>query len=123
MLTGAADRERIPAFRFSGVKSSWTTSALMVSPASRSTGEDRIYISGPFGFSTTASYLSRSEDHGQSFHLVPGNLAPYGKPLVTCVGGGDSAQAVDSVNRFYFADLQGLTDVSNSVSSDEGTTW
>src|ERR1700719_790015 len=86
-------------------------------------GEDRIYISGPFGFSTTASYLSRSEDHGQSFHLVPGNLAPYGKPLVTCIGGGDSAQAVDSVNRFYFADLQGLTDVSNSVSSDEGTTW
>ena len=83
----------------------------------------QFYISGPFGFSTTASYLSRPDDHGQSFHLVPGNLAPYGKPLVTCVGGGDSAQAVDSVNRFYFADLQGLTDVSNSISSDEGTTW
>jgi hypothetical protein len=86
-------------------------------------GLDRIYVSGPFGFTTTASYLSRSEDHGQSFHLVPGNLAPYGKPFVTCVGGGDDSTAVDSVNRLYFADLQGLTDVSNSVSSDEGTTW
>jgi hypothetical protein len=86
-------------------------------------GTDRIYIAGPFGFSTTASYVWRSTDHGKSFHLVPGNLAPYGKPLVTCVGGGDSALAIDSLNRLYFTDLQGLTDVSNSVSSDEGTTW
>jgi hypothetical protein len=31
--------------------------------------------------------------------------------------------AVDSVNRLYFVDLQGLTDVSNSVSSDQGATW
>ena len=86
-------------------------------------GSDRIYVSGPFGFSTTASYVWRSEDHGQSFHLIPGNLAPYGKPLVTCVGGGDTALAVDSVNRLYFSDLQGLTDISNSVTADEGTTW
>ena len=86
-------------------------------------GADRIYVSGPFGFSTTASYVWRSEDHGETFHLVPGNLSPYGKPFVTCQGGGDSALALDSVDRLYFADLQGLTDVSNSVSSDEGTTW
>src|SRR4029077_14661188 len=59
-------------------------------------GTDRIYVAGPFGFSTTASYVWRSTDHGKSFHLVPGNLAPYGKPLVTCVGGGDSALAIDS---------------------------
>jgi hypothetical protein len=50
-------------------------------------------------------------------------LPPVGKPLVTCVGGGDSGLAVDSVNRLYFVDLQGLTDVSNSVSSDQGATW
>ena len=58
-----------------------------------------------------------------SFHLVPGNASPVGKPLVTCVGGGDSGLAIDSVNRLYFVDLQGLTDVSNSVSSDQGATW
>ena len=84
--------------------------------------QDRVYVAAPFGFSTTASYVWRSTDHGQSFHLVPGDLATFGKPT-TCVGGGDSALAVDSVNRLYFADLQGLTDVSNSVSSDQGATF
>lgn len=86
-------------------------------------GQDRVYVSAPYGFSTTASFVWRSTDHGQSFHLVPGNLPPAGKPNVTCVGGGDSGLAVDSVNRLYFVDLQGLTDVSNSVSSDQGATW
>ena len=86
-------------------------------------GQDQIYISAPFGFSTTSSFVWRSTDHGLSFHLVPGNLPPLGKPLVTCPGGGDSGLAVDTANRLYFVDLQGLTDVSNSVTSDEGTTW
>src|SRR5437879_1067893 len=84
---------------------------------------DRIYVSGPFGFSTTASFLWRSTDHGKTFHLVPGNLPPYGKPDTTCVGGGDTALAADSQDRVYFADLQGLTDVSNSASPDQGATW
>jgi hypothetical protein len=83
---------------------------------------DRIYVSAPYGFSTTASFVWRSVDHGASFHLVPGNASPYGKPI-TCPGGGDSALAVDTKNRLYFADLQGLTDVSNSVSADFGATW
>src|SRR6202171_1699132 len=56
--------------------------------------KDRIYVSAPFGFLTTASFVWRSTDHGKTFHLVPGNLPPYGKPNVTCVGGGDSALAV-----------------------------
>ena len=86
-------------------------------------GQDRIYVSTPYGFSTTASFVWRSVDHGMSFHLVPGNAPPLGKPLVTCVGGGDSGLAVDAANRLYFVDLQGLTDVSNSASSDEGATW
>ena len=86
-------------------------------------GQDRIYVSTPYGFLTTASFVWRSTDHGMSFHLVPGNAPPVGKPLVTCVGGGDSGLAVDTANRLYFVDLQGLTDVSNSVSSDQGANW
>jgi hypothetical protein len=43
--------------------------------------QDRIYVSAPFGFSTTASYVWRSTDDGKTFHLVPGNLSPYGKPI------------------------------------------
>src|SRR5947199_10530612 len=85
--------------------------------------KDRIFVSGPYGFSTTASFVWSSNDHGQSFHLVPGNASPYGKPDTTCVGGGDSALALDTKNFLYFADLQGLTNVSNSVSADQGTTW
>ena len=46
--------------------------------------QDRVYVAAPFGFSTTASYVWRSTDHGQSFHLVPGDLATFGKPT-TCV--------------------------------------
>ena len=86
-------------------------------------GQDRIYVSTPYGFLTTASFVWRSTDHGMSFHLVPGNAPPVGKPLVTCAGGGDSGLAVDTKNRLYFVDLQGLTDVSNSVSSDQGANW
>ena len=86
-------------------------------------GQDRIYVSTPYGFLTTASFVWRSTDHGMSFHLVPSNAPPVGKPLVTCPGGGDSGLAVDTKNRLYFVDLQGLTDVSNSVSSDQGATW
>jgi len=85
--------------------------------------QDRIYVSAPFGFSTTASFVWRSTDHGRTFHLVPGNVGPLGKPNMTCIGGGDTAMAIDSKDRLYFADLQGLTDVSNSVSSDFGATW
>ncbi len=84
--------------------------------------QDRIYVAAPFGFSTTASFVWRSTDHGRSFHLVPGDLATFGKPT-TCIGGGDSALAVVTRNRLYFGDLQGLTDVGNSVSSDQGATW
>jgi len=60
--------------------------------------QDRIYVAAPFGFSTTASFVWRSTDHGRSFHLVPGDLATFGKPT-TCIGGGDSALAVDTVNQ------------------------
>src|SRR5712692_1785240 len=84
--------------------------------------QDRIYVVAPFGFSTTASFVWRSTDHGQSLHLVPGNVSPFGKPT-TCTGGGDSALAVDTKDRLYFTDLQGLTDISGSVSSDHGATW
>src|SRR5712691_1278244 len=52
--------------------------------------QDRIYVAAPCGFSTTASFVWRSTDHGRSFHLVPGDLATFGKPT-TCTGGGDSA--------------------------------
>ena len=80
-----------------------------------------IYSSEPFGFSTTSSFLWRSNDHGRSYQLVPGNIGT-GKPS-TCAGGGDTDLFIDPHNALYFSDLQGLTNISNSVSTDGGKTW
>jgi hypothetical protein len=84
-------------------------------------GNGVMYTSIPFGFSTTQSFVWSSRDHGNSFQFVPGNLGP-GKPS-TCVGGGDTDLFLDSHNALYFSDLQGLTNISNSMSTDGGATW
>lgn len=84
-------------------------------------GQQRLYTSTPFGFSTTQSFIERSDDTADSFHLVEGNVA--GKPG-TCAGGGDTEAQVDRVDgSLYFADLQGLTNYSNSRSDDHGATF
>src|SRR3954471_11643712 len=44
------------------------------------------FVSVPHGFSTTMSYLWRSDDGRQSFHMTEGNA--LGKQA-TCIGGGD----------------------------------
>src|SRR5439155_26541263 len=58
----------------------------------------------------------------QSIHLAPAYDAARGEPT-TCIGGGDSAVAIHTANRLYFAALQSLTNVRNSVSPDQGATW
>src|SRR4051794_36317066 len=84
-------------------------------------GTGQLYTSTPFGFSTTQSFIFRSNDGGQSFHMAEGNF--LGKPA-TCIGGGDTELQPDPVNNnVYFSDLQGLTNFSNSMSTDSGRTW
>ena len=80
-----------------------------------------VYTSIPFGFSTTQSFVWSSRDAGRSYQLTPGNVGP-GKPT-TCVGGGDTDLFLDSHNALYFSDLQGLTNITNSKSTDGGATW
>ena len=81
----------------------------------------RLYSSWPNGFSTTISYLARSDDNGASFHPAGGSAG--GKPT-TCVGGGDSEMQLDGKDgQLLFADLQGLTNFSTSASSDGGDTF
>lgn len=81
----------------------------------------RTYSSVPNGSSQGESFVWKSVDHGDSFQLVPGNVA-FGKPA-TCVGGGDTELAKDSGDNLYLSDLQNLTNLSNSVSTDGGTTF
>ena len=84
-------------------------------------GKGTIYSSVPFGFSSTQSFVWASHDDGNSYQLTPGNIGP-GKPT-TCVGGGDTDLFVDPGNALYFSDLQGLTNISNSMSTDGGAHW
>jgi hypothetical protein len=84
-------------------------------------GNGVIYTSVPFGFSTTQSFVWASRDSGNSYQLTPGNIGP-GKPT-TCVGGGDTDLFLDTHNALYFSDLQGLTNISNSMSTDGGAHW
>ena len=84
-------------------------------------GNGVIYSSIPFGFSTTQSFVWSSRDGGNSYQLTPGTIGP-GKPT-TCVGGGDTDLYLDPGNALYFSDLQGLTNITNSVSSDGGASW
>ena len=84
---------------------------------------DTLYTSVPNGSSTTLSWLWSSTDHGNSFHLVPGNAAATGR-LINCPqGGGDTEEYVDPKGNLFFSDLQNLTNLTNSVSSDGGKTF
>jgi hypothetical protein len=89
-------------------------------------GKDNPYASVPWGFSTTSSFIWRSEDQGQTFKLVPSNNVT-GKPNA-CPGGGDtdlsvSPGATQASDDLAFEDLQGLTNFSAGVSTDGGTTF
>jgi hypothetical protein len=97
--------------------------SLSISPTLNASGHHDMYVSAPYGFSTTASFLWKSEDGGQTFHLVGDEAPPLGKPAMTCTGGGDSSIVNDTAGNLYFSDLQGLTDVSDAVSTDGGNTF
>ena len=88
-------------------------------------GLDNPYVSWPYGFSTTSSFISRSEDQGRTFKLVPSNTLT-GKPNA-CPGGGDTDLALSpgltqTQDYLNFVDLQGLTNFSSAVSTDGGQT-
>ncbi|MDQ6708989.1 MAG: glycoside hydrolase [Candidatus Dormibacteraeota bacterium] len=86
-------------------------------------GGDNPYDTAPWGFSTTSTFIWRSEDRAHTFKLVPSN-STTGKPDV-CPGGGDSDIAVSpgaSQNADYlnFIDLQALNNFSSGVSRNGG---
>jgi len=75
--------------------------------------------SGPFGTSTQQSWVHHSTDGGLEFHETsPVGLRPDGPP-----GGGDTDVVTDDQGFVYFSDLEGLVQVSTSVSNDGGNTW
>jgi hypothetical protein len=81
--------------------------------------EDDIFVTAPFGFSTTVSLLWKSIDDGKSF-------IPLGTPIVrdavTGPGGGDTHMDFDAKGRLYYADLSAAC-VTAAVSEDGGNTF
>jgi hypothetical protein len=78
-----------------------------------------IWESGPWGFTTSQSFIHRSTSDGQDYHLVSViGLRPDAPP-----GGGDTDIAFDDQGNVYFADLEGLEQIGVSVSHDNGMTW
>jgi hypothetical protein len=79
-----------------------------------------IWESGPWGFSTSNSFVHRSTNDGQEFHLVSAVGARPDSPP----GGGDTDIAYDDQGNVYFADLEGaLDEIGVSVSHDNGMNW
>jgi hypothetical protein len=81
--------------------------------------KDRIFVTTPFGLSTTISMLWRSDDGGRSY-------LPLGPPVlrdaVSGPGGGDSDVDFDDKDRVYFIDLWAGC-VTVAVSEDGGNTF
>ena len=79
-----------------------------------------IWESGPWGFSTNQSFVHRSTNDGQEFHLVSAIGARPDSPP----GGGDTDIAYDDQGNVYFTDLEGaLDELGVSVSHDNGMNW
>src|SRR3954465_12160952 len=83
---------------------------------------DRFYTTVPNGSSPPHSFIWQSVDHGKSFQMIPGQVG-LGKPTTCPQGGGDTEMQMDKKGDLFFSDLQNLTNLSNSVSTDHGRTF
>ncbi len=76
---------------------------------------------GPiFGFSTTQSFVMRSDNGGQTFNTLG---VPGAGKNTSCPGGGDEDISTDASNNMYFFDLGGAPVVPAAVSPDHGNTF
>jgi hypothetical protein len=94
-------------------------SATSGEPIIKVDGRDRIFVTTPFGVSTTLSLLWRSDDGGRTF-------IPLGSPVlrdaVVGPGGGDTDVDFDARDRVYYIDLSAAC-VTVAVSEDGGNTF
>ncbi len=82
----------------------------------------RMYTTIPNGSSEAHSFIWQSLDHGKSFQMIPGQFG-LGKPATCPQGGGDTETQIDKKGDIFFSDLQNLSNLSNSVSTNQGATW
>ena len=86
------------------------------------TSADRVYTSVPGALSSLTSWIWHSRDSGKTFKWVTAATAKEGKPT-TCLGGGDTELAVDSLGHLYFNDLTVVPGFSTARSDDQGISF
>src|SRR5712691_10199990 len=81
-------------------------------------GSGNIWESGPWGTSTQNSFVAKSVDTGDSYHIDSVGLRPDPPP-----GGGDTDVVTDDQGFAYFVDLEALVNLGVAVSNDGGNSW
>lgn len=94
-------------------------SATSGEPIIKVDNQDRIFVTSPFGLSTTLSLLWRSDDGGRSYRPLGG---PIPRDTVIGPGGGDTDVDFDDKGRVYYVDLSAAC-VTAAVSEDGGNTF
>ena len=89
-------------------------------PTAAVSPDGTVYEGPIFGFSTTQSFVQRSDNSGQTFNTL--GIPGVGKNT-TCPGGGDEDISTDPNNNLYFLDLGGAPFVPAAVSPDHGNTF
>src|SRR3989454_7595801 len=77
-----------------------------------------IWESGPWGTTTQNSFVHKSVDAGDSYHIDSLGFRPDPPP-----GGGDTDVVTDDQGFAYFVDLEALVNLGCSVSNDGGNSW
>ncbi|TLZ61722.1 MAG: hypothetical protein E6K13_06610 [Methanobacteriota archaeon] len=77
-----------------------------------------IWESGPWGTTTQNSFVHKSVDAGDSYHIDSVGLRPDPPP-----GGGDTDVVTDDQGFAYFVDLEALVNLGVAVSNDGGNSW
>ncbi|HTD80967.1 MAG TPA: pre-peptidase C-terminal domain-containing protein, partial [Thermoplasmata archaeon] len=77
-----------------------------------------IWESGPWGTTTQNSFVHKSVDAGDSYHIDSVGLRPDAPP-----GGGDTDVITDDQGFAYFVDLEATANIGAAVSNDGGNSW
>ena len=86
-----------------------------------------IFVTAPWGLTSTTSFVWRSKNRGSSFELLDDRVAgiavdPRRRPCSESSGGGDTDIVVDRTGTVYQSDAE-AANVAVAVSNDNGDTW
>ena len=86
-----------------------------------------IFVTAPWGLTSTTSFVWRSENNGSSFELLDDRVAgiavdPRRRACSESSGGGDTDIVVDRTGTVYQSDAE-AANVAVAVSNDNGDTW